>query len=130
MSFPELDVLDESIRAMFATRTGRPVVIADAPSSGDMPYVVMDFVNSSSEEGGWGEPTSQRDFIYQMRSVASSAAKVRWMQQRLSSVATMWLNQVPGVVGYTEEQQANLQREQDKVYSVMTQFRVKARVQP
>lgn len=128
VSFPELDVLDESIRAMFAARTARPVGIADVPSGATGAYAVIDLVSSGSEDGGWGNPTDQRDFNYQIRCVGTSPQQCRWMQQRISTAATDWLRKVDGVVGYTEEQQSNLVREQERVYSALTQLRVKARV--
>jgi hypothetical protein len=124
--YTELDLLDENLRAMLATRTGFPIGLQDIPDSHGDNYAVLYFLYSGGEMGGFGEPTGMRDLYYQITCVSlESNKKARWLQGRVARAVYAYAKTLPGVVGFTEQQYSASTREQEKVYTALTTYSVK-----
>lgn len=83
----DFSTFEESFKEWIAAETGRPVGLVEIPGiNPNLPYAIMQPINSPMGEGDNLNPESQRDYVFQVMSVGKTPRQCRWMSGRVNKV--------------------------------------------
>lgn len=82
------DIINEAVRAMLATGTGKNVGLCQIPNNAGLPYAIVYPMLAGADDGSWGQPNEDRTFTFQVKCVGADARQAAWMSSKVCSVMT------------------------------------------
>lgn len=83
----EFNTFEESLRMWISQETGRPIGLVEIPGENpNIPYGIMQPINSPRGDGDSLNTESMRDYVFQMLCVGKSPRQCRWMSDMVRTV--------------------------------------------
>lgn len=82
------DDVNEAIRTMLETATGKQVGLCVLPNTPTPPYAILYPIETGPDEGSWGQPNEDRTYGFQVKCVGVDARQAAWMSSRVCAVMT------------------------------------------